>query len=649
MAQAQRMRILALTAVITAVLTGGCFLGGPPPLPKWAIHVEPPRINTEAEVGDAIPKLIADLQHPGLTKGYTSAEQVAVLAAREIKSGHTLDALVLLTYSSYRYHQQAKAAVRWANATAEVHMRGRPPRAIEAYKELVRAEHDIFSSLDFDREIGLTFGVWQEKHGVFDKLKKGLAEITAGGPLYAKEDSERLFAEIEEARLAEWDELQRPALARALLDRLVEDVGNDAVRFTAGRYLGMVPLKKFQQAALSHANRYFATPICRQIVARYAAYRGLVLEALESERAKTRANAAMILALKAAPEDLPLLEQAYVEETDPGARLTLAFGLIRHGKEEHVPLLVSAAGDCQDEELCDLGIQLLQWLPIKLRVEIDQDLLAKILEGKTRSEWARFFAVVIIGNIGREREIGPRALRALIGATRHEDEDIAEAAARGIAWLEQLPRDDVVHKLTQPGADQQALMLRLAVVAEPADVPFFRRRVVGMKNADRLEREAIIYGLTRIADQSAEQLLVEIYKQHEELRLQVAIALFERRLPKAQLLQLAAMDDGPAGLFIALAKRSPGAVEQARQMLTGRDPDHRFKATHLVRVTGKTSLTKELRQLAGYHDPRYYPHDAFVRHGALMALLEFEVRRAVGAPMSLLEGEDSGSKHKPGD
>jgi hypothetical protein len=140
-------RHIAGALVVTALLGAtGCVASGPPAALR---HIGPPSIERSATRTDA---LIAERRSPALDgRGYTPAEQIAVYAGHELEDGNELDAAVLLSLASYRYHQQAYLALQIGKSQACMIN----PATLDRFSEWVGHEIDTFNDQHFDHEIAL--------------------------------------------------------------------------------------------------------------------------------------------------------------------------------------------------------------------------------------------------------------------------------------------------------------------------------------------------------------------------------------------------------------------------------------------------------------------------------------------------------------
>ncbi len=620
--QWKRAGVAAVWTMFVFLNSVGCgFATGPRRIPNWAIHIKAPSVNRNARLADIEARLIEELRSDKLRSNYTPAEQIAALAVQEIKAGRGFDAAVLLSLASYRYRQQSIYAF-------EVSGQGLPSNVNrDTYEKLVKMEIDVFSDLDFIKELEYLSAKLEHNEKLAKMYERGRWEILMAPESEREMMNKDLFANIEAAYSLPAENLNSPRLAEVFRERLVADTTSEYLSFSSSFYLAQTPLGSFQRTALQHTDRFFWVPICRRLAQRLAVYRDYVLAGLRSQQSKERSNAAIILGLRPSDNNLAMLERAYNKETDPIARLSFEYAFLKHKKGD-LKNIVNGIESCQKELPCSHAIHLSQWLPNELETKIDPDLMVRILNDYANTYLSRFFAVVILRDIAEKKTLTSDQVNALLRATTDEYETIAETATSAIQTLPQLTRKQVLKLLSKDGIPRAALYLRWATIIKPKDLRVLSPAIEKLARKEQKEKEAIITALGQIKGPKASALLRDCFVEHEDLRLHIALIMLHRGdTPHKTLIELAEADQGPASVAFKFGVKASDAAAAARELLLKGDIEQRINAIKLVGRFAREDLYPELWQLTKYSSDVYYPGDAYVRRAALGVILWNEIAK----------------------
>jgi hypothetical protein len=240
------------------------------------------------------------------------------------------------------------------------------------------------------------------------------------------------------------------------------------------------------------------------------------------------------------------------------------------------------------------------------------------------------FAAVILGDIGEDYMLRREAVDALLHASEKDEEEmVSHWATLGIRRAKQLSRARLQRRMPSAQVGYEALLLRLAEIAESPDLAFFQSLGARLPQLSEQAQHAVVQAVARISSAEAVDMLINLYRLYPKMRVPVAAVLASRkRFDKATLRALANEDSGAASVILKYAGNADDAVETARRLLSHGTFEQRVHGTLIAQLIMDQRLTKELWWLANYNDPRYYPGDAFLRNSALSALLNIEIARA---------------------
>lgn len=594
-------------------------------VPGWAMHIKKPAVDQSTRVQDLEAKLVTELESDRLGPDYVSAEQIAALAVREIKMGNGFDAAVLLSLASYRYHQQSVYAYeRSRRDKSEEKVR------LTRYSSLVEAEIFIFNSLNFNKELDYLSSRLEETDKLAQMYESARLQILLAPDSIRESLSTQLMLQLEQAYTLPEETLRYPRLAKAFRTRLVADTTSDYHTVTSSLYLSQTPLLEYQRAALKHVNQYFWIPICRRMAKRLSVYEKDVLIGLTSPRPMERSNSAIILGLRPAEKYVRILEHSHQIEKDPMVRLALEFALVKHNRG-NPDRIVASIRSCHEETPCELAIQMLHWLPSEIMMKVEPELFVGILSDSANTEFSRYFAATILNEIGQNQRLKREHVTAMLEATEDKNETVAEVATEMIRTLPQLNRERLFARLREDGTPKAALFLRWAEIVEPWDIGNLSIAVGQMSGRSLAEQEAIVMALSRIPGQRAADLLIDCFKQYEELRVVIAMVLLDRKDTRYKvLLDLARQEGGDAlaSLALQLGVRAPGARAFARNLLMNGTVEQRVHTIGLIGLFKHEDLYSELWRLSQYSDREDYPGDAFVRRAAMAAIIWNEIASA---------------------
>ena len=624
---------LSTLLVLMAALLSGCGAHGPQPLPQWLIHVPPPNVNPNATLDSKERQIISDLKAEDLRAGYASPETIAALAIPEIQEGRPLDAALLLAISSYTYFRGALRIYEVAQRKGRQNLSRAPRQAWDQYNEFIADEVKTFARLDFVDEIHGSLGVWEKKRGVHDQLSRGLEELARKSKDRRKEGESQLYSKIEAARTPSWNGFSRPALASAFLDRLKKDAKRKDFPPLVAYHMVMVPTVEFMKPALEDPQEYFAPMVAKELAARMSVFRADVIAALDSMNPHSRSNAAFALALNGDPADAAIIRSHMEVEKDELTKLVFLFALGRLEEDIAPEPLLKAALTCgKDEDVCDRAVQMIQWSPATVRDKMNPDLFTTILKDGGRSGFSRWFAAAILTDEGSRRDLSDRTISELLKQTSNANESISKWSVDAVLSAKQLDRAKVKGLLARKVPGRDALLYKLATLAEEEDLPLFLERVPGLEKQSDLIRNAVVEGLSRISHPSAEHALFEIFQRSPSTALSAAIALATRKdVDKQHLMMVADRMRGAPGAAVKLILDKKGGVLMLKEAMQDRRFMQRIQAVHLAGLAGKKDLRGDLWAQVSYSDRRYYPAEANLRHMALKGLLRDALMRAFKA------------------
>jgi hypothetical protein len=622
--------VLGLGAILVATLAGCAHR--PPPLPWWAIHVPRPSADPAGDT-DARERVIAELGAAGLAAKHVSPERIAALAEAALRDNRPLEAALLLAVASYRYHEEAVLAADTGIAQGRNHMANRPRQAVDAYAEHVRNEIVTYNSLDFDPEADAAVAVWERRSPTLERLSQRLATIS--GPGVNRSDAERadVAARIEQARTPATTELPDARLLAAFQARLVRHLSDDENHSNfAESYLSHTPFPPLLAAALGATHMYFNAALCRSVAERMSSFRDELDAALAATRPQIRSNAVMAIAIYGDAEQTALLEPRLAAEEDPGVRLALHYALHRAGREGHFAEIDAALTSCATPELCDAAIMMLEWLPEEDLLRVDPERILSVFRNTARTSLSRQFALVLLREYGRKKELPKTAIDTLIAASDTDDVHLAALATEALATAISLDRARVYDLLSRRPRGQHALFFRLAKVATADDLPAIRRWFGAVDSMSDQTRAAFVALVGATPGAEAERLLADLVRRRRDVRFLAAAALGRRDdLDPALAAALYDEGHGAASALLGFVAKAPDAAARTGALLRGSDFEEKAHAATLARLALDDALRGDLGIAAATVDDGYYPADAAVRNEALRGLLALALRQAYRA------------------
>jgi hypothetical protein len=620
-------------ALMIVLLLSGCVGQG---VPNWAMHVQSERYDPDASTDKVAERLGREMTLATLPIGHLAPEQIAAVAIREIEQDHQVDGALWLAMASYRYHQEAFLAMTAGDAG----LRNLPPNVRRsAYIQLVDAEIERFTSLGFFRELRKLEARAYGQNEIEQALQQQLTTLGKTSEI-----------ERESLRDALWQMQPAPAvtssptrylpLADAFRKRLLSDARRESQDENPAEYLARTPIPLLQADALDVAVGYFEPSVCVGLAAGFPALRSTVVAHLFAAGAWARANAAATLGLAPSPETRGALEARLAVETDPHVKLAIAYALVHHGVAEQAIAITSALQVCQKKE-CTLPVMLAHWLPKATKIEIDAALPARIARGPEFEPRAHMFAAALLGAIGRAKPLDEAAVEALVVASRRrthfEDKMVAAPAYDAIGEATVLTREAVLARIGgKPGRsfDQDQLspgplLARLAAVSEAEDLPLLGRMMARYGKEDGPEAAEVVKAAFHIPGDAARNKLITWMVTYPNVRPMIVVGLASTDYPPDRLERLVAGTDGRAILLVKILQKSPDLMTALGSYLRTGTPADKLAAAELTGLAPLTDAPDGLVALLYFHDTRYYPNDAVLRHAAIQSLVRLALVRTV--------------------
>jgi hypothetical protein len=597
----------------------------------WAIHVLPEPVRPSAATRDVARRLQSELEAPGLRPNHLSAEQLGLVAIRELEQGRLQDAVLWLSMASYRYHQQLMSAVEHGIAGE----RSLPPNVNRrAFTDLVFAEIKIYRDFGFGREIA---ALDARLYGRGSRETALAQQFSALGKT-SEIEQEALRDAMSELRAsaAASAPSDYPELVEAFRLRLEADFRADPKDGFPAITLAHTPIDGLQKEAVLLAPTYFHPATARFVAEDFPLERANMITALGDSRSKTRANAAAALALAPSEESREAIEAQQASETDPQVKLVLAYALVHHGLTSNVDALTQALTTCW-APACTLPVMLAEWLPDASKRDLDQALLARIVAGKQYEPDAHLFAALTLGEVQRSVPLTPATVEALIVAGRRRadaEEWAAEVAWRVLRDATALSHEDVVARLrtalvrmTGPDASSPGpLLARLASVGTRADLPLLARALALFGQPWRPEAQLAVEAAAQIPGPEADAKLIGWFNSFAAGQTPIAIAILGRpSRPPGELERAAATAGARTRMVIKALTNAPDAEATVLGYLRDGTPTEKLAAAEVAGLTNQVSARAALLELLQFQDLHYYPNDALVRHQAIVSLLRIAI------------------------
>jgi len=622
--------IAAAAAGLSACATEG--------LPTWAMHVRPAPVDAEMETRAVTARVARELQQPQLHQGHVPPEQIALIAVQELRGGRLADAGLWLAIASYRYHEEAVLA----GVAGEAGLENLSPYVRrDAYVKLVLEEIRRFASLEFVEELDVIDARLRGRDEVEGALQEQLIGLGKTSPV-DHESLRDVLAELRPTAGAADEITHYPELVDAFRRRLLDDFHRRRDDRWPAYFLARTPVAALQRDAVLASVSAFEPAACSAVALAFPAQRGAVVAALAHERPEVRANAAATLGLAPSEETRPLLEARLAAESDARVKLALAFALVRHGAPEHMTALTAAVDTCGPKS-CGLPAALIQWLPPAMRQDLNQAPFARILADTSMEYRARRFAAAVLHDIGHEKPLDPASVEALIVAGRQKGDEsrLPEMANEAIEEASGLSRAAVVARLDRPGKEARhqdvmfpaPLLARLARVSLADDLPLLRTMMMRFGDRGGVEAHYLVDAALNIPGEPAADTLANWYLRYPPLHPHIAIGLARREgFPRARLERLVARGDARTQITTKMVLRAGDARDTLLRYLVNGNAEEKFAAASLAAFIGPAGLDEPLRNLLTFHDARYYPNDALLRHAAMASLVRLALIASRPAP-----------------
>lgn len=624
-------RLVSLTFLAAAGL-GGCVSNG---VPDWARHVQPATVDPRMEAAAVADRLAFELGYPRIGRGHLAAEQIAIMAVREIQAGRLADAGLWLTLANYRYWQQVDLALTAGTAGAQ---RLPPGVPVDAYYKLVEAEIERFGDLEFTEQLDVVHARLRGADEVDAALQQQLAALGKTSAV----DQETMRTALTQLRQTVDPSAvvsRYPRLVEAFRKRLLNDAARRPEWRVAAHYLSRAPIAALQREAIFVAPAFFDPPVCNATAEAFPLHRPLMIKALSDRQPRVRANAAATLGLAPIEESRTALEARLAVETDENVKLAIAFALVHHGAAEHLAPLTAALATCQPAT-CTLPASLIDWLPLAVKAELDQAPLARITADPKIDLKARRFAAAILRDIGTAKPLDRASIDALIVAGRMKAKEklLPELANEALENATNLPRAEVVARLAGENKTPEArvdvlqpgpLLARLSTVATAEDVPLLRHLMSRFGRSDGHEGHYIVAATLNIPGEAANASLGNWMVTYPKLETHIGIGLALREeFPRDKLLRLLERTTARTELLVRGAVRAANTQASLLAYLKSEDLEDRFQAAALAPIAENAEVVAELYRLVDFEDARIYPNDVLLRHAAAGSLVRIALARA---------------------
>jgi hypothetical protein len=248
----------------------------------------------------------------------------------------------------------------------------------------------------------------------------------------------------------------------------------------------------------------------------------------------------------------------------------------------------------------------------------------------------------VLNDIGHEKELDPASIEALIVAGRQkEDERLFEAVMSAIEDAPGLSRATVVARLSPQSQASQyqdvlypaPLLARLAQVSTAEDLTLIKRMMERFGRSGSAEAHYIIEAALHVQGELAADILGNWYISYVGLRPHIALGLARRQgFPRNRLDRLVARGDARTQIIVKTVLHSPDAQSTLLGYLVNGSPEQKFHAASLAAFGAPAGLDQPLRNLLTFHDARYYPSDAFLRHASMASLVRLALIASLPAP-----------------
>jgi hypothetical protein len=342
-----------------------------------------------------------------------------------------------------------------------------------------------------------------------------------------------------------------------------------------------------------------------------------------------RANAAAVLALAPSEETRAELEKRQAEETDANVKLVLAYALVHHGVTANAAQLASALASCK-ARACTLPAMLTQWLPSEVKADVDQAVLARLVAGTSYEPLTHLFAAATLRDLQRDKPLELATVDALATAGRRktpEEEKTVTVALQAMRDAAALTREDVLGRLniSKGGPDAVApapMLARLTKVSTVDDLPLLGRLLPRWGDGKGPEGALIVEAALNVPGPEADAKLMFWFQHYPALQQMIALGLIARpSVPRPQLAQLVARGGAGPNLIFKFLTQAPDAEAALLAYLQNGSLPDKLVAAEIAGYAGKPSAREPLRRLLAFHDDRYYPNDAVIRHVAMASLV----------------------------
>jgi hypothetical protein len=627
-------RNLALLVALSAASVG-CVTQG---IPNWLIHVRTTPVDPSAPEDQVARQLVTEMRLPyrGLPDEHMAPEQMAAVALRDIERGDHADAALWLAAASYRYHEEAFDAARRGVA---IEPRLAPEVNRKVYRKLLGQEIRRFADFNFLRELEV---VSARATGQTDREKALQDQVAAlGKPTEIEQQSVReALWQLRPANTAE-QRTRYPDVLEAFRWRLRADANADREDEHPETYLAVPPFTALQNEAMLTTTSFFDPWVCAALAESFPVLRPTIVRYLTAPQVWARANAAATLALAPSDETRATLEARLAAETSANVKLAIAYALVHHGVAAQAVTLTAALASCE-RGTCTLPVMLAQWLPPSAKQEIQQSLVARILNGNQFEPRAHLFAAALARDLGRHQPLEAATVEALIVAARrrgsNDEERVGRVAFEAIADAEVLSRADVVgrldgHDQSTPGRRNDVLMpapliARLTRVSIADDLPLLSELMARFASYETPEAALVVEATLHVPGDQADARLINWMNQHPRLRVQIAVGLAGRTsITPAQRERFLTRAGAAARIIVLKLSKAPDADAVVLRYLRGGTPEDQLAAAELAGITVQASAAPDLWPLVNFRVDSYYPNDALMRHTAMQALLRITLAK----------------------
>ncbi len=166
------------------------------------------------------------------------------------------------------------------------------------------------------------------------------------------------------------------------------------------------------------------------------------------------------------------------------------------------------------------------------------------------------------------------------------------------------------------------MLARLTKVATAEDLWLLGRMMARFGGGPGPEGALAVEAALHVPGPEADAKLMTWFGQYPALQQEIALGLIGRpSVPRPQLAALVARGGAGPNLMFKFLTGAPDAEAALLGYLDHGSLPDKLAAAEIAGFTGKASAREPLRRLLAFHDARYYPNDAVIRHVAMASLL----------------------------